>query len=279
MDNLKKGLNGTTLKILALLLMTIDHIAYFVLPYTGLPFQVGVGLHWIGRIAAPIFIFMVAEGFYHTRNRKKYIVRLYGWSVLMGLGNELLNTVLPHPEGAIIFNNIFATMCVITVYLMMIEWIRKGIREKQVKWVVLGIVGMCVPIILTAVTFGVMEMGYTVLLRWMMFFVPTPMFVEGGIIWVILGIGLYLCRRSKKRLGIFYCLFCAMYFYMMAGAGITYENLFLLNYQWMMVFALPLILLYNGQKGKSMKYLFYVYYPVHCYVLYAVGVWVAINQG
>ena len=41
----------------------------------------------------------------------------------------------------------------------------------------------------------------------------------------------------------------------------------MLNYQWMMVFALPLMLLYNGKQGLKMKYFFYLYYPLHVYAL------------
>ena len=35
-----------------------------------------------------------------------------------------------------------------------------------------------------------------------------------------------------------------------------------------MIFAIPIIALYNGEKGKSMKYLFYIFYPVHIWILY-----------
>jgi hypothetical protein len=41
--------------------------------------------------------------------------------------------------------------------------------------------------------------------------------------------------------------------------------------QWLMVLALPIILMYNGEKGKGYKYFFYIFYPVHIYALFIIG--------
>lgn len=58
------------LKILALILMFIDHIAQF------LP-EMPIWLHWIGRLAAPVFIYCSIWSFTYTTDRKKYFLRLY----------------------------------------------------------------------------------------------------------------------------------------------------------------------------------------------------------
>lgn len=268
MDFFKRGFNGFEIKILALIFMTFDHLSSFLLGAVDLP----VWFNWIGRISAPLFIFMVIQGFCHTRNKKKYMLRLYGWSVIMALGNNLMNSILPHPNGSIIFNNIFATMFIITVYLFAIDCISTGYRNKSGKKISLGIVIMVIPTILSGVLMSILDSGNTFIMKIMMYLVPTPLFVEGGVILVALGIGLYLCRNSKKALSIFYITLCTIVFFMMVGAGFTYENLFLINYQWLMIFALPFMLLYNGEKGRSLKYFFYLYYPIHCYILYALGI-------
>lgn len=261
MDILKKGLNGFTLKLLALIFMTFDHISAFLLGSMHIP----IWFNWIGRISAPLFIFMVAEGFYHTRNRKKYIARLYLWSVAMSLGNMLMVRILPHPNNHIITNNIFATMFLITLYLYAIELIKK-------RKVLLGISIMILPIIATGFAMLGLNTGNTVLLTGIMTFVPTILTVEGGFIWIALGIGCYIFREKPVKLSIFYILLCIFNFVIVLSGGFTFENLFLLNYQWLMIFALPFMLLYNGEKGQSLKYFFYLYYPVHCYILYAIGV-------
>ena len=45
-------------------------------------------------------------------------------------------------------------------------------------------------------------------------------------------------------------------------------NIFTIQYQWIMVLALPLILSYNHQRGKKCKYLFYIFYPIHIILLW-----------
>lgn len=42
--------------------------------------------------------------------------------------------------------------------------------------------------------------------------------------------------------------------------------------QWMMIFSIPLILMYNGKKGISLKYLFYIFYPCHIAILYILSI-------
>ncbi len=64
----KKGLSQETLKVIACMTMLLDHVgAMFVRGYT---------LRIIGRIAFPIFCFLMAEGAYYTKNPRKYALRL-----------------------------------------------------------------------------------------------------------------------------------------------------------------------------------------------------------
>ena len=69
------GLNGNQLKILALIAMTIDHIGYYLYP----------GQEWmriVGRLAFPIFAYMIAEGARYTKNRKKYLGMMFGLGLI-----------------------------------------------------------------------------------------------------------------------------------------------------------------------------------------------------
>lgn len=65
----KVSLSGSSLKIIAIITMLIDHIGAVLFPQCYL-------LRFIGRLAFPIFCFLLVEGFTHTRNVKKYALRL-----------------------------------------------------------------------------------------------------------------------------------------------------------------------------------------------------------
>ena len=79
----RKGLSGSALKIIAIVTMLIDHIAATVIirilkfgGYNDGLYQLYRVMRNIGRIAFPIFCFLLVEGFMHTRDREKYALRL-----------------------------------------------------------------------------------------------------------------------------------------------------------------------------------------------------------
>ena len=63
------------LKIIALITMTCDHISYVI-------FKKFSYLNYIGRIAFPIFAFQISEGYIHTKNLKKYLLRLFVFALI-----------------------------------------------------------------------------------------------------------------------------------------------------------------------------------------------------
>ena len=73
---MKKTMDANQIKLLAILAMTIDHIAWLVFPgYSKAP--LALLMHLIGRMTCPIMCFFIAEGYYHTRNIHKYTFRLF----------------------------------------------------------------------------------------------------------------------------------------------------------------------------------------------------------
>ena len=76
-----KKLNSNHLKVIAIIAMTIDHIADLI--YPGMPNNIISNiLHIIGRLTAPIMFFFICEGFYYTKNLKKYILRLFLFAII-----------------------------------------------------------------------------------------------------------------------------------------------------------------------------------------------------
>lgn len=75
MERRNFGLTGNQLKILAMIAMTCDHVSVQLFPQVW-------WLRLIGRLAMPVYAYMIAEGCRHTRDRKKYFLRLFGMGVL-----------------------------------------------------------------------------------------------------------------------------------------------------------------------------------------------------
>ena len=81
-------MSGSALKIIAVLSMVADHCAYFLMePDTPL-YDV---MRCFGRIAFPVFAFLIAEGFAHTRSRTRYFLNLLGFALLSEIPWYLLN--------------------------------------------------------------------------------------------------------------------------------------------------------------------------------------------
>ena len=85
---LSLSLSGSALKIIAVLSMVIDHCAYFLMEH-GTPIY-GV-MRCFGRIAFPVFAFLIAEGFAHTRNRARYFITILGFAIISEIPWFLLN--------------------------------------------------------------------------------------------------------------------------------------------------------------------------------------------
>ena len=71
----KKGLNSNILKVIAIISMTIDHIAWAIFPNFS-THSIAIVMHVLGRIACPIFCYFIVQGYIHTKNFKKYFSRI-----------------------------------------------------------------------------------------------------------------------------------------------------------------------------------------------------------
>ena len=75
---MKLGLNNNQLKIIAMVAMLLDHIGAYLFPQVR-------WLRIIGRLAYPIFAFMIAEGCRHTKNRVRYLLQMGGLAAVCQL--------------------------------------------------------------------------------------------------------------------------------------------------------------------------------------------------
>lgn len=258
----RKGLTGFQLKYFAAFLMVLDHLYVYLSDIMFIPVQ----FKWLGRVVAPIFVYMTVEGYRYTRNKKKYLLRLYIAHILMSLMNNLVMKILPSTSGIIISNSMFGTMFIVVLYLLIVDFLIDAVKNKSIKKTIIGIVLFLLPIIINILFLIFMATLPLWTLGLVMTFVPMPLLVEEGLFFALLGIVFYLNRNNKKNQIISYILI-SLFFFLNAikSRGI------LIDYQWMMIFASIFIYLYNGERGNGSRNFFYIFYPGHIYIIWLIG--------
>lgn len=250
--------SGSTLKYFVAVLMLCDHIAQM---FPGAP----EWLHMVGRLVFPIFMFMVAEGFYYTRSRKRYMLQLLvGFEVMNVLSAVIERNFAVHtPDGGGIglMNSAFGTMFIMCLLLCFCRMIHSGFKEKRYGAAIGGIALLVGYLGLSAGV--VVAFPLIADIPWALravVFIPTLLMVE-GISMIPLGMLFYALRRWRW----------AQMLPLAALAAFNYFGAPAGDVSWMVIFAAIPLLLYNGKRGRGgrfNKYFFYIYYPSHIYALY-----------
>ncbi len=110
-----KGISSFTLHILAMIFMLCDHMWATVIPGN-------LWLTCVGRLAFPIFAFLIVEGFFHTSNFKKYILRLFVFALLSEIPFNLMYS------GSWIYpfhQNVLWSFLLALLFLKLIEVLKK----------------------------------------------------------------------------------------------------------------------------------------------------------
>ena len=272
-----RGLSDTSLKEIALALMVLDHIHYF-FSFTG---AVPEWFSMLGRVSAPMFLFCTAEGFAHTHDRRTYLLRLWGMGAGMGLVQFVVGVGLGRrADGFYPMNGILRDLTVACLLWQGIDWLRQ--RRLGRALALVGGVGVLWPAVSLALVAALPPAGQLPLyfLSWTV--LPNWAFSTDGGVWFILGGVLLYALRGHRKIQVlawaawaFWIDMGSVSYLLRMGGGISLGQAMLLSYQWMEVFAAPLMLLYNGQRGAGHKQLFYWFYPAHVYGLYAVScVWI-----
>ena len=134
---LRHGLNGNQLKLIAVISMLCDHAAIRLLAYGLIPALYVAGkdtvaecwnqafwiLRSVGRMAFPIYVFLLTEGFCHTRNRRRYALRLGVFALISEIPFDLLvygKIWDTHSQ------NVFFTLFLGVLMLTAVDWIGRN---------------------------------------------------------------------------------------------------------------------------------------------------------
>lgn len=219
-------LTGNQLKILALIAMTCDHVGLQLLPQ----FPV---LRIIGRLAFPIFAYMIAEGCQHTHNRKKYLLAMWWLAATCQLANFFAMGSL-YMSVLVSFG-----LAIGLIYLIDFARSRSGAAYLA------PLAALCAIFFLCRVLPGLLP--------------GTDYAIDYGLWGVLLPVPVYFEKDKATKLRNF-------------AIGLALIALEAGGIQWFSLAAVPLMALYNGKRGRrKLKHLFYIYYPAHLVAIYGIS--------
>lgn len=187
---------------------------------------------YFGRISYPLFAFLLVEGYIHTSNLKKYYKRLIIFAIISQIPFMLFRTLVGEFKMLNIMFTLLLGLLAITAY--------DKIKKEYISFPI------CIFIILIA---NYIKVDY----GWF------------GVTTILM---LYIFRNSKILKSLSYFFVVIFYFYIMNLDFTDIDIIKLLG-----AYCLPIIpmVLYNGEKGKSLKYFFYWFYPIHMVIFYVIG--------
>lgn len=236
-----------SLKLTAVVLMTLDHIGFY---FPGTP----IFLRLLGRGVYPLFLFCMVQGYAHTRSRKRYLLRLYLMSLFMTALGLFLDARFP-TENGYGNHNIFVPLLLTGLLISAVELYQ---RDRRRGGLLLGAAALTQ--VLYQMLPGLLPFTRNLSGDILTGVLPNLAVNEYGFEFIALGVAMYFLRDRRDMLAAVYLIFCIYQFSaeMLYGAAV----------QWLMVFALPLMLRYNGEKGRGWKWFFYAYYPAHTCLLF-----------
>lgn len=232
-----KPLNANALKLIAIVAMTVDHFAWVNWPGHSLNSWVLL-LHTVGRITMPIMCFCVAEGYQHTRNFGKYLGRLFLFAVIGHFAYIFYNYQDPSYFVPFAHGRLWGQTSALWGLVCGLVLIKVWDSRTKLPWkllATLGILALALPA----------DWSYL-----------TPLLILA--LWANRG---HFARQIGAMMGL--------------GLVKTVVDIFLFGdivyavMQLAIGLCVPVLWLYNGQRGKSprfnrfLKWFFYLYYPLH----------------
>ena len=219
-------MDSFVLKIIAIITMVIDHTGYII-------FNRFSYFNYIGRIAFPIFAFQISEGYIHTKNLKKYFLRLFIFAIISQIPFMLFNSLITEEFNLNIFFTLLLGFASIHIY------------DKS-KYKILGIL-FAILIGLVA-QFSNCDYGFYGIAIIFIFYL-----FKNNI--VIASFSFISITAIKYLVYIFKYGFFAEFLYLMFA---TMSSIIFIS-------------LYNGKKGKDTKYFLYLFYPIHLLIIYGIS--------
>ena len=241
---MKRTISANWIKLIAIAAMTVDHLAWLL--YPGYPREVTpLVMHMIGRITCPVMCWFIAEGYHHTRDINKYTARLLAFAVLSHFAYVLASdrfvdwrSFVPFYYGSVLDQT--SVMWSLAWGLVMLRVVNSGkIQRDSVK--ILLVLLMCL------ISF------------------PSDWSCIAALCIMAFGTNRGKFRTQMLWMTLYVAIYGAVYFFAL-------DPLYGLL-QLAVVLAIPVIRMYNGQRGSSpkankiMKWAFYLYYPLHLLVI------------
>ena len=265
---MKKGLSSNSLKIIAIAIMILDHIAGYL--YQNFTQDAYYTIRCIGRLAMPLFTYMIVQGFFHTMNLGKYIFRVFIVATVTQIGIFTLGIINQemYPMYWTSVNNYLNVVYSYTISLILLAIIDRKIIIK--KW----------------------NENQNLLLRINLFILVVLAYfnfrIEFDMQLPFLALELYgiekLFEKDKKLLlkqeSISFRT-RILYLVLILVALVLSTNF--LNYssgnKYMALLSVLIIALYNGEKGRKNAFiqtLFYIVFPLQHVILYWLGMYLMI---
>lgn len=227
-------MSSFSLKLLALIAMLIDHIGGHLLPEFAI-------LRIIGRLAFPIYAFLLAQGCHYTHNMRKYLARLLIFAFISEIPFDLLSTGKPFYFGD---QNVYFTLFLGALGIYFYQLIKKKKHN--------------VPLALLP---SIVMVGLGYLLKVDYRFYGVALIIAFYVLNDLAGSKSFGASGTGKLVPLVLIPFALFMAYWLGNAVFLYA----------MLAVIPLML-YNGKKGPSLpKYLFYTFYPAHMLVLYGIS--------
>ena len=240
-DNISYSLTANKLKVIAILAMFFDHFVATFVPHEEL---IGIILRTPGRIAAPIICYFIAEGYFYTSNRRKYIERLLIFAVVSHLPFNLLFGIAFFQATSIIWGLALGLIALTAIKSEKVHILLKPV-----------ILGLCCLLAITA------NWNYV------------------SVLWIV-GFGLFRGSFTKQMIvfSIIGFVFHLIPTYINFGPG---HDGYPHWYQVGIYAAIPLLAMYNGKLGKKSKimgWFFYIFYPAHLLFIYVLDRFTTLSE-